>query len=55
LGTLGLILAYVDDCNILLQNDNVLYFLNRFKVLAEPLGSILNMKQTRILTATTGQ
>jgi hypothetical protein len=34
LGTLGLILAYVDDCNILLHHEDVLYFLNRFKELA---------------------
>jgi hypothetical protein len=34
LGDSGLILAYVDDCNILLCHEDVLYFLNRFKELA---------------------
>jgi hypothetical protein len=55
LGTLGLILAYVDDCNILLHHEDVLYFLNRFKELAEPLGAVLNTEKTRILTATNGE
>jgi hypothetical protein len=55
LGTLGLILAYVDDCNILLHHEDVLYFLNRFKELAEPLGAVLSTEKTRILTATNGK
>jgi hypothetical protein len=39
LGTLGLILAYVDDCNILLHHEDILFFLNCFKELAEPIGA----------------
>jgi hypothetical protein len=42
----------VDDCNILLRHEDVLYFFNRFKELAEPLGAILKAEKTRILTAT---
>jgi hypothetical protein len=54
LGTLGIILAYVDDCNVLLHHEDVLFFLDRFKQLAEPLGAVLNMEKTRILTSSTG-
>ena len=55
LGSLGLILAYVDDVNSLLHHDDVGYFMRRFVELAEPLGAILNTEKTRILTTTTGQ
>jgi hypothetical protein len=54
LGTLDIILAYVDDCNVLLHHEDVLFFLDRFKQLAEPLGAVLNTEKTRILTTTTG-
>jgi hypothetical protein len=54
LGTLGITLAYVDDCNVLLHHEDVLFFLDRFKHLAEPLGAVLNTEKTRILTSTTG-
>jgi hypothetical protein len=47
-------LAYVDDCNVLLHHEDVLFFLDRFKQLAEPLGAVLNTEKTRILTSTTG-
>jgi hypothetical protein len=53
-GTLALILAYVDDCNILLHLDDVKFFLDRFVQLASPLGAVLNTEKTRILTATNG-
>jgi hypothetical protein len=53
-GCIAIILAYVDDCNILLHHDDVLFFLERFVALATPLGAILNTEKTRILTTTTG-
>jgi hypothetical protein len=52
LGTLGFILAYLDDCNILIHHEYVLYFFNWFKELVEPFGAILNTEKTRILTLT---
>jgi hypothetical protein len=54
LGTLGITLAYVDDCNVLLHHEDVLFFLDCFKQLVEPLGAVLNTEKTRILTTTTG-
>ena len=53
-GTLGIILAYVDDVNSLLSHDDATYFLQRFVELATPLGAILNTEKTRILTSTSG-
>ena len=54
LGTLGLILAYVDDVNALLHHLDVKFFLDKFNELATPLGGILNTEKTRILTSTSG-
>jgi hypothetical protein len=44
----------VEDVNALLHHQDVDYFLNRFKTLGEPLGTILNSDKTRIMTTTTG-
>jgi len=52
MGTLGIILAYVDDCNALLALEDVEPFLDKFKHIAEPLGAIMNTEKTRILTST---
>ena len=54
MGTLALILAYVDDCNALLHHhhNDIPFFLQRFTELATPLGAVLNTEKTRILTAT---
>eukprot|EP00956_Cyclotella_meneghiniana_P031932 scaffold85671_cov23-Cyclotella_meneghiniana.AAC.1 len=51
-GTLGFILAYVDDCNALVALEDVEPLLDKFKELAEPLGAIMNTEKTRILTST---
>ena len=53
-GTLGLILAYVDDTNSMLHHEDVDFFLRRFVELGRPLGADLNIEKTRILTSTSG-
>ncbi|KAL7501724.1 hypothetical protein ACHAXN_000003, partial [Cyclotella atomus] len=55
LGSLGIIMAYVDDVNSILNHSDIKYFLNRFRKLTTPLGAILNTEKTRILTTTTGE
>ncbi|KAL7501910.1 hypothetical protein ACHAXN_000070 [Cyclotella atomus] len=54
LGSIGLILAYVDDVNVMLHHDDIEYFLRRFIELGGPLGAILNTEKTRIMTTTSG-
>lgn len=54
LGSLGIIMAYVDDVNSILHHSDIKYFLDRFRELGGPLGAILNTEKTRILTTTTG-
>ena len=54
-GTIAIILAYVDDTNLLLHHDDVKYFLDRFKELGEKLGAVLNTEKTRILTSTNNE
>ena len=45
LGTLALILAYIDDVNSMLHHEDVDFFLIRFRQLAGPLGAVLNTKK----------
>eukprot|EP00956_Cyclotella_meneghiniana_P037754 scaffold143726_cov74-Cyclotella_meneghiniana.AAC.5 len=52
MGSIGLVMAYVDDVNALLHHDDVNWFLKRFVELATPRGGILNTMKTRILTST---
>eukprot|EP00956_Cyclotella_meneghiniana_P026933 scaffold59456_cov45-Cyclotella_meneghiniana.AAC.1 len=52
-GSVALLMAYVDDVNILLHHEDIHWFLNRFVELAEPRGGKLNTFKTRILTSTT--
>ena len=54
LGSLGILLAYVDDVNAVLCHDDVDYFLKRFVEEATPKGAILNTEKTRIMTSTNG-
>jgi hypothetical protein len=54
-GTIGLIMAYVDDVNILLHHDDVEFFLDTFNKLATPLGGVLNVTKTRIMTSTSNK
>ena len=54
-GTIGLIMAYVDDVNILLHHDDVEFFLETFNKLATPLGGVLNVTKTRIMTSTSNK
>eukprot|EP00956_Cyclotella_meneghiniana_P012688 scaffold18030_cov64-Cyclotella_meneghiniana.AAC.2 len=51
-GSIGLLMAYVDDVNALLDHRDVKWFLDRFVELANPRGGILNTMKTRILTST---
>ncbi|KAL7502680.1 hypothetical protein ACHAXN_001288 [Cyclotella atomus] len=53
--TVALTMAYVGDCNSLMHQGDVLFFLTGFVQLATPLGAILNTEKTRILTTTTGK
>ena len=48
-GTLGLIMAYVDNVNVLLHHDDIEFFLDEFTRLARPRGGILNTTKTRIM------
>ena len=51
-GSVGLLMAYVDDVNALLHHKDVRWFLERFVELAQPRGGVLNTMKTRILTST---
>ena len=53
-GSIGLVMAYVDDVNALLHHDDVHWFLKKFVELATPRGGVLNTMKTRILTSTSG-
>lgn len=53
LGSLAILLAYVDDVNCVIHHDDIEFFLRRFTELASPLGAVLNTDKTRILTTTT--
>lgn len=53
-GGLPIILAYVDDVNLLLPHEDVKYFLEKFREYGEPLGAVLNEEKTRILTTCKG-
>ena len=51
-GSIGLLMAYVDDVYALLHHNNINWFLKRFVELAQPRGRVLNTMKTRILTST---
>ena len=51
-GSIALLMAYVDDVNILLHHEDINWFLKRFVELAGPRGGKLNTLKTRILTST---
>ena len=53
-GGLPIILAYVDDVNILLPHEDVKDFLDNCEAYGEPLGAILNEEKTRVLTTCKG-
>ena len=54
LGSLALILAYVDDANFLVPLEDVKPLLDAFAEVATPLGCDMNTEKTRIFTTTTG-
>ena len=51
-GSIGLLMAYVDDANLFLHHEDVHWLLKNFVELAEPRGGKLNTFKTRILTST---
>ena len=53
-GGVTLIISYVDDANFLVTLEDVLYLLGNFRLLATPLGVIMNKEKARILTITRG-
>jgi len=54
IGGAPIILAYVDDTNILIPLEDVEDFLSLFNKYGNPLGAILNLSKTKILTSTMG-
>ena len=53
-GSVAIILAYVDDVNMLVPLEDVEFVLQKFKEYGEPLGAIMNTEKTRIMTSTLG-
>jgi hypothetical protein len=51
-GGMPLIMAYVDDTNILVPLEDVNTVLSEFELIGEPLGAVMNTEKTRILTST---